>query len=132
MLNILLMVPVSVLAVFAVGLRAGMPIPGILGIAAASSLLGILMSFAGLIMNLWFPRFDWTSETSVVKQSMSVMMTMLFGFAAPVIPIVFYFVLLQKLGFGAFVIISIGVYGLLAAAAYLYLGTKGKKIFENL
>jgi len=132
MLNILLMVPVSILAVFAVGLRAGIPIPGILGLAAASALLGILMSFAGLIMNLWFPRFDWTNETSVVKQSMSVMMTMLFGFAAAAIPIVLYFVLLSKFGFGAFVIISIGVYGLLAAVSYLYLNTKGKKIFESL
>jgi len=132
MLNILLMVPVSILAIIAVGLRAGMPIPGILGLAAATSLLGILMSFAGLIMNLWFPRFDWTSETSVVKQSMSVMMTMLVGFAFVAVPIVLYFVLLQKFGFGAFVLISIGIYGLLAAVAYLYLNTKGKKIFENL
>lgn len=132
MLNILLMVPVGILAVFAVGFRAGMPIPGILGLAAASSLLGILMSFAGLIINLWFPRFDWTSETSVVKQSMSVMMTMLFGFAAAALPIVLYFVLLSKYGFGAFVLISMGVYGLLAAIAYLYLNTWGRKIFENL
>jgi ABC-2 type transport system permease protein len=83
-------------------------------------------------MNLWFPRFDWTSETSVVKQSMSVMMTMLVGFSFVAIPIVLYFVLLQRFGFGAFVLVSIGVYGLLAGVAYLYLNTKGKKIFENL
>ena len=132
MLNILLMVPVSILAVIAVGLRSGMPVPGVLGLAAASALLGILMSFAGLIMNLWFPRFDWTNETSVVKQSMSVMMTMLFGFAAAALPIVLYFVLLQKFGFGAFVIISMAVYGLLAGVAYLYLNTFGRRIFEKL
>jgi len=132
MLNILLMVPVSILAIFAVGIRAGMPLPGILGLTVATSLLGILMSLAGLIVNLWFPRFDWTSETSVVKQSMSVMMTMLAGFAFVALPIVLHFTLLSKYGFYGFVLTSISIYALLTGAAYLYLNTKGKKIFESL
>ena len=59
-------------------------------------------------------------------------MTMLVGFASVALPIVLYFTLLSKYGFYGFVIISIGVYGLLTGVAYLYLNTKGKKIFESL
>ena len=132
MLNILLLVPVSMLAAIAIGIQIHMSAVEVIGFAAALGLLGILVSMLGLIINLLFPRFDWDSETTVVKQSMSVMMAMLAGFACACIPFVLYFTLLQKFGFAGFCAVCILIYGALGAGAYFFLKTKGKKLFEAL
>lgn len=40
-------------------------------------LMTVFVAFAGLLLNLWKPRFDWINETMCVKQSMPVFLTML-------------------------------------------------------
>lgn len=132
MLNIILVVPVAVVSALMIGIRMGMPFLHILGLIAALALLSFLISFLGLIANLLFPRFDWDSETSVVKQSMSVMISMLFDFAAAAIPFILYFTLLRGTGYAGFCLTAIAVYGVLAGACYLFLRTKGEKMFEEL
>ncbi|HBP25527.1 MAG TPA: hypothetical protein DD618_01045 [Acholeplasmatales bacterium] len=44
------------------------------------SLMAVIMSCGGLYFNLLLPRFDYDSDTRAVKQSLSVLITMLFGF----------------------------------------------------
>ena len=132
MLNILLLVPASVLASILIGVRVQMSPVQIVGFAVVPGLLGVLVSLIGLITNLLLPRFDWDNETAVVKQSMSVLMAMVFGFAAACIPFILYFVFLQKFGFSGFCVIGILVYGALSAGSYFFLRTAGKKIFEAL
>jgi len=132
MLNVLLLAPVSILAAVIIGIRVQMPPLQILGFALVIGLLSVLVSLIGLIVNLWFPRFDWDTETTVVKQSMSVIMAMVFGFAAACIPFILYFTLLQGFGFMGFCAAGIVVYGFLAAGSWFFLKTKGKKIFETL
>jgi ABC-2 type transport system permease protein len=90
------------------------------------------VSLLGLIVNLFFPRFDWDSETAVVQQSMSVLMAMVAGFLAACIPFVLYFTLLQPYGFLGFCAAAIVIYGALAAGSYLFLKTAGRTIFEAL
>jgi len=63
---------------------------------------------------------------------MSVIMAMVFGFAAACIPFVLYFTLLQKFGFSGFCAVGILVYGALSAGSYFFLKTSGKKLFEAL
>jgi len=132
MLNILLLVPASVLASILIGVRVQMSPVQIAGFAAVLALLGVLVSLIGLIVNLLFPRFDWDSETAVVKQSMSVLMAMVAGFAAACIPFILYFAFLQQFGFSGFCAVGILVYGALSAGSYFFLKTTGKKLFEAL
>ena len=133
MLNILLIVPVSVLATILIGIRMRMNLPAIIGMTAVPVILSLYTAFMGLIMNLLFPRFDWTSETAVVKQSMSVMMSLLVCTGSAVIPfVVFYTVLRQSFGFLGLCAVSIIIFGLLTAGSFLFLKTKGKRIFESL
>jgi len=132
MLNIILQVPAAVLAAIIIGIRVGMPPLEMIGLAAVIGLLGVLVSLLGLVVNLLFPRFDWDNETQVVKQSMSVMMAMLFGFGTACLPFVLYFILLQPFGFLGFCAISTAVYGVLSAGTYFFLKTKGRKLFEAL
>ena len=132
MLNIILMVPALIVSVIIIGIRMQMPILEVLGFIALVSVLSVLISIVGLIINLQFPRFDWDNETSVVKQSMSVMLSMLAGFVLACIPFVLFFTLFQKYGFGGFCVLCIGVYGIFTAISYLFLQTKGKRLFEAL
>ena len=132
MLNILLLVPVSVLSAIFIGVRVQMSPLEIIGFASVLAFLGILVSLLGLIVNLLFPRFDWDSETAVVKQSMSVLMAMLAGFVSACIPFVLYFTLLQQFGFLGFCAAAILIYGILTAGSYFFLKTAGRKIFEAL
>lgn len=55
----------------------------------------VFISVAGLSANLRFPKFDWKSPQQAVKQSMSVMVTMLAGFLAIAAPIALGFALPQ-------------------------------------
>lgn len=132
MLNILLLVPVSVLASIFIGVRVQMAPLEVLGFALVLAILGILVSLLGLIVNLFFPRFDWDSETAVVKQSMSVLMAMVAGFVSACIPFILYFTLLQKFGFLGFCAAAIVIYGGLTAGSVFFLKTAGRKLFEAL
>lgn len=133
MLNMLLVIPVSIFSTVLVGIRMGLSIPEILGMTAAPAVLGIFVGFIGLIANLLFPRFDWTSETTVVKQSISVMVALTTAMLAALIPFgLYYFVMQQAYGFLGLCTLCVIVYGLLSVCAYLFLETKGKAIFESL
>lgn len=46
------------------------------------SVFTVFMCCLGLLFNLMFPRLDWMDETAAVKQGMSVLLTMLIGFAS--------------------------------------------------
>lgn len=52
------------------------------------SLLAFYMGILGLFVNILFPRFDYENETKVVKQSLSVLITMVFGFIGSAIILV--------------------------------------------
>ncbi len=43
------------------------------------TLINLILGYGGLYVNLLFPRLDWKMEVKVVKQSVSVLVTMVFG-----------------------------------------------------
>jgi ABC-2 type transport system permease protein len=55
----------------------------------------LLTAVLGLAINLRFPKYDWTREQQAVKQSASVMLSMLAGFAAVLLPVFLIFAFLQ-------------------------------------
>jgi len=132
MVNIILLVPACIVSVLCIGIRMRMSAAETLGLAAVLALFGVFISLLGLIVNLLFPRFDWDNETQVVKQSMSVMLAMLAGFITACIPFVLYFVLLQGFGFAGFLTAGILIFALLTSGAFVFLKTKGKRMFEAL
>lgn len=48
----------------------------------------LLISTAGLLINLAFPNFDWTNEAAVIKQSPATLLSMLVGLGAPAVGLV--------------------------------------------
>lgn len=96
-----------------------------------SALYSLFISFLGLVLNLLFPNFNWTSEVTVIKQSVPVFLAILIS------------MLLAILSTGSlFLFSTIPLSGILAAESILflladlllwnYLKKKGSKRFHSL
>ncbi|NLW78816.1 MAG: hypothetical protein GXY32_05325 [Ruminococcaceae bacterium] len=94
-------------------------------------LFSLLVSTAGLFINLLLPRMDAENDTIVIKQSASVIVTMLFSFVM-VGGLVALFFALQGLGFALFSVIAGAILAVLCLLAILLLNTKGRKLFAAL
>lgn len=86
----------------------------------------------GMTVNLLLPRFDWIDETAVIKQSGSVLWTMLGSFVAVLLPGATYALWLHRfVGGTAFMAMAAALFVVVDAALILYLGKGGKKRFEK-
>lgn len=94
------------------------------------TLFCLINSFGGVFINILFPKLDWDNEVTVVKQSLSVLVDMLFGALICAIPLILFFAF--KLSILTVALITLGVYLLILFVAILLLFTKGKKLFEKL
>ena len=82
----------------------------------------VFSSVLGITMNLAFPVMKWEAESRVVKQSASVMLTMLVGFVTALIPVFFLVVLGVPSG-----IVWSGTFLLLVGAAVVLHFRNGKR-----
>ena len=57
------------------------------------SLYALLTATSGLLVNLFFPKLDWSSETAVVKQSASSMISVFLGMGLIGVPVGLFFLL---------------------------------------
>lgn len=87
-------------------------------------LYACLTAMIGVIVNLKLPKLEWTNEVTVVKQSASVLVTILLGFISLLIPFGLS-LLLADLN-GNLVLLGIGVLILVVCSAiYRYIQSKG-------
>lgn len=95
----------------------------------------MLSGLLGVFINLKFPRFDYTSEIAVVKQSLSVVLTMLVSIFVAFIPfsIAFFIALFSQ---GSAMLLPYGVctiyFAIVLTVLYVLLKTNGRKTFEKL
>ena len=98
--------------------------------------LFVLLSGAfGLMMNLLMPKLDWTSETVAVKQSGSVLVTMLGLMVYTILACVGLFILVisrQLLSVQLYVLLFTLLSALLCALCLLWLPGKGARRFDRL
>lgn len=85
----------------------------------------------GVMVNLKLPKLDWTSEVAAIKQSASVLVTMIIGVLTLAVPAVL-FMLLPGVG-GNLILLG---YGILMAAVcagmYRYIQINGERMFQKL
>lgn len=89
-----------------------------------------VMSLFGLVANLWLPKMQFNSDTEVVKQSMSVLITIMTTFALVAVLASIYFT--QTLSGYWYGLMLFGLMFALGVFSYKYLQTRGRKIFEEL
>ena len=93
-----------------------------------------LMAEIGLLINLKFPKFNWTNEAVVIKQSMSAFLTMMIGLAIEAIFIVTIIVTMMKqfISITAACSVITAVLIIVTIIIYRILMTKGVKFFREL
>lgn len=102
-----------------------------LAIFVVPTLMNLILAFGGLLINLWQPKLDFDDETKVVKQSLSVLLTMVFGMVLSVLP---YIIgrLFTSLSIGELIITSSIIYLILLAIIIITTFTYGVKKFRKL
>ena len=91
---------------------------------------GLFTAVWGLVANLHFPNFTWTSEVTVVKQSAATMLTVFAGMIFSMVPIGIVFAM--PAAAQTVLTITTAALLLLGAALAVYLNTKGEQIFKRL
>lgn len=85
----------------------------------------------GVLINMKFPKLEWTSEVTVIKQSAAVLVSMLIGFISLAIPCLLSLLLVDLngnlilLGTGIVLVVACGM-------MYQYMRTKGEQLFQAL
>lgn len=95
------------------------------------ALATLINAFAGILINLWLPLLDFEDEVKVIKQSMSVLLSMVLGILIAIVPFGI-FKLFSTLSVTALFAISAGVYLLILMLILLLLFTLGVKLFRKL
>lgn len=97
------------------------------------SIYVMLSANIGLMCNLKHPNLKWTNETQAVKQSLSVMLTMLISSAIALIPAALYYLLLYgRLDTELFILLYTALLILGWYLSFHWLMTKGAVILEEI
>ena len=95
--------------------------------------LTVFMALLGVAVNLRWPRFDYTSETAVIKQSASVTITMFGGMGLVLLPLLLYIFLLKKvMDVQLMLLVCTALLAIGAAVLYDYLAHRAERAFANL
>jgi len=96
-------------------------------------LLLLFTSFTGLYVNLLFPRFDYENDTKVVKQSISVLVSMVCGVIATALLVGLGYLLIREFGNNIIVyLLTTLATAILALASFLLLRFSGTKLYQNI
>ncbi|MEF9958780.1 MAG: hypothetical protein RR090_04840 [Niameybacter sp.] len=95
------------------------------------SAYSILMGIMGLIINIKYPRLDWTSEVQVIKQGAATMIAMVIGLLSLVIPSII-IILIPGLHQDMKLVLSTLVVVVMIVVSYKHLTTKGVEQFKIL
>mgnify|MGYP000982539681 CR=1 FL=1 len=84
-LNIIVTLPFLILDAILAVIFFNIGVIDVLMLILIPFIMVIFMGYLGLFINLFFPRFDYDNEVKVIKQSLSVSLTMLIGFLVDII-----------------------------------------------
>ena len=99
-------------------------------IFGVTTLFFLINDVSGLIFNLLFPKLNWDNEVQVVKQSLSVLVSMLFNVVIALIPVGLYFI--PNITMNIVVLSTVAIYLVCLTTLATLLFTKCKKLLENL
>ncbi|MEG2353518.1 MAG: hypothetical protein RSB70_02625 [Clostridium sp.] len=131
MVTVLIAIPTVVISAIAMKISLNISVIELMWLILIPSLFAIVTAIFGLLVNLYNPKFDWTQEVKVVKQSFSVMIATFSGFGMVGAAVGAYSLLSIKntnLFLVGILVITIAVIIIL----WKLLKTKGVEIFKSL
>lgn len=87
MVNLTVLLPATLFSSLLLSITIPLSFVSVLMVFLTPAVYAVFIAVAGLSVNLRFLKYDWKSPQEAVKQSMSVVITMLIGFAAIAVPI---------------------------------------------
>lgn len=133
-LHLCLCVPVTLLLSVAAGIVLQSDLLGWLALVLVPQLFVLLAGVFGLMMNLLLPKLDWTNEAIPVKQSMSVLVTMLSTMIFVVLAVMGFLFLVMGgiMSAAVYFVLVIAVAALWLLLSWLWLCKCGPKRFDRL
>ena len=130
--NILLLVPVTLLAGIVLMIVLKISLWNFVVMMIIPILTAILISYLGVLINLWIPKFDYENENLLIKQSTSSTILLFFGF--------FYILALSgitiwlmfQISLNILAGIIIAILAIMATIAVVLCYTVGQRIFNRL
>ena len=116
-------------------LKLNMGVADVLFVLIIPLLACLFSGFLGIIINLRIPRFDWSTEITVIKQSLSVIITLLVSMFFTAVPFVFAIIPAAYLeAFSTFTSYGLCIvfFVLMIGLEIFYLYTDGRKIWKGL
>lgn len=95
------------------------------------TLYAFIIAISGLLINLKFPKLDWVTEVSVVKQGASVMISMLFGLLIGITPIGV-LISLKVININMALAVLSVILIFIVCGLWALLKTKGRELFNKL
>lgn len=131
-LHLIICIPPGILLSIVGGIVFSLSILEWIIVLITPMIFSVFVALLGLLINLWKPKFDWINETVVVKQSASVIITMLITISLIFFIIIGYFKLnsynSMKVYFNSWLIL----FFVFDCVFYYLLKTWGVKKFEEL
>lgn len=128
MINLTIIIPTILISSIALTIGMHLSFLNFLVLLFTPIVYAIFISGLGLLINLFFPIFDWVNEIKVIKQSMASFLTLMLGMAISIIPIT----ISVKINATLYSFI-VGLVMLIACLIlYTVLFNKGKKLFKSL
>jgi len=131
LVNMTLTIPALIINTVIVALAFKMNATTSIAMFSVSLLYCLLSPIIGILINLYFPKLEWTTQVAVVKQSASVLLASLAGFLAIGIPIVL-FVIVKPTSTNLFLGISSIILLIFNLVLVKILNTTGVRKFKEL
>ncbi|MBU5455303.1 putative ABC transporter permease subunit [Caproiciproducens sp. MSJ-32] len=130
-LNILLILPAALISnlIFYISLKFSLA--NLIFLLIITIIYSFVTAILGLIVNLYFPKLEWTSETTVVKQSTSVFVQMLLSAFIVAVPI-FVFIKGNITNINLFMILVVIYLLIVLSVLLIILNTVGVKLFKKI
>lgn len=131
-LHVLLNAVPAGIALAALAWCFSLPLESALLAAAYTLAMIVFMGAFGLVLGVLRPNLRWTSETTVIKQSLTVLASMLVGWAVPLLTGAAFYFLRDFMDVTEVLTAATILIAFAAAALIRWLFTKGAAIFEKL
>lgn len=129
--NLFITIPLAIFSAILFTFGFNLTIVQLLWIITLSTLSALLNSMVGLIVNLYLPKLDFTSDTQVVKQGASTIISMLISFIIMSMPI-FAFIKLEIADLNMFFTALTLILLTLSIILWTFLKTTGIRLFKKL
>ncbi len=131
LVNLTIILPALFINTLILAISFKMALASYVLLLAITTLYVFFISMAGIMINLYLPKLEWKSHMAVVKQSASVIISMLIGFISVSTPILV-FILVKPADYNLFSVIVTIVLLMINILLWSTIRTKGVKMFNRL